>query len=696
MDEEEQRRIDDEARAAALRAIQSVDEVAPLDGPATPPAEAPSPAAEPQRGPRVGTAGALIYPASGRVQNAAEYRAWTRARDAREAARGTPPSAPERPARPMVEIGEISVSPARERPAQTPPADEQARLAALRAMQQVDDTLRVPETPPPPPAPPGAMGEAEPPPPAPQAEAPRAAPPPAPAPARPQTADRAAALGSPVARPAPPPPDSPAAPAVNADAPAVAKPSMQGPRDMTGVDVGDAFRRVGAGIGNFLGAFAGRPGQQFVSERSRIEAQDRADKRDYMDREENRRRYDEARADRLSERGEAREMQRAMAEQQAEARRGQIDLARMREERQMRQAEAQQALLDARTSRERVQAQQLINASDPDSGESDRARKRFELRLSMYPDAVRARLRDVDLTELSAADIAALERELPNQSIGERSGRPGGGGGTATPGGRPRSETRTQMLEEAGRLGIPESAAAALTDRQLASEIALRSRGRADPNATREILPGVMARASLTSESDGVRMREGFVKASTHYGSLQRILANGQRYGAAERITDPRVRAQITADIASMRSMYAAIQGTGTINTGEAPLIEAQIPNPDNLRQMTFGELEDNVRSFESLLISEIVAGLDVRGVDQEGINRALAILRRGGNPNAQRGPAASGGQAPATQSQPARSSGPMVRITRSRDGQTLTIPANDPRVAQLRGTAGYTVEEVR
>ena len=79
-----------------------------------------------------------------------------------------------------------------------------------------------------------------------------------------------------------------------------------------------------------------------------------------------------------------------------------------------------------------------------------------------------------------------------------------------------------------------------------------------------------------------------------------------------------------------MMSMVATLRNTGVINPAEAPTIEAAIPNPTQLRQMTLGEVQTRVNSFRTLLEQRIRANLAVLGVDEAGQDRAVEFLHSG------------------------------------------------------------------
>jgi hypothetical protein len=121
--------------------------------------------------------------------------------------------------------------------------------------------------------------------------------------------------------------------------------------------------------------------------------------------------------------------------------------------------------------------------------------------------------------------------------------------------------------------------------------------------------------------------------------------------------------------------MVAQLQNTGIINPSEAPAIEAMLPNPASLAQMTFGDLQARLGSFRGELDRAVDAQLAARGVDDTGRAEALRQLH-----GAARGRAG------------AQQSGGGARFRISRDGQS-SERALTPEQRRRVEAAGYTVE---
>lgn len=118
-------------------------------------------------------------------------------------------------------------------------------------------------------------------------------------------------------------------------------------------------------------------------------------------------------------------------------------LAALRAQSEERLRSAQADLAEARTGREQITAARAVEAADPTSAVSARARARYLIE-AMNRERVRPagqqRSREdlsAELAGLSAADIAAMEGEIENVTLGSRRGGTGGGAaGVRLPGGQ--------------------------------------------------------------------------------------------------------------------------------------------------------------------------------------------------------------------------------------------------------------------
>lgn len=189
--------------------------------------------------------------------------------------------------------------------------------------------------------------------------------------------------------------------------------------------------------------------------------------------------------------------------------------------------------------------------------------------------------------------------------------------------------------------------------------------GAAAPAGGVELLPGVRAGIDV-GNSEPEKFRTAFADMRAQYAALDRMQALSSRFGA-NAIVSPQARAEISAELPALRAMVAQLQNSGIINPGEAPLINATLPNPSDLQQMTFGEVGIRSNSFKRQLEASVRAGLETRGVDEAGITRAMAGLR---------GRGFSGGGAAPTGGRPSarRTQGATITV-RSPNGTTRDVP---------------------
>jgi hypothetical protein len=188
--------------------------------------------------------------------------------------------------------------------------------------------------------------------------------------------------------------------------------------------------------------------------------------------------------------------------------------------------------------------------------------------------------------------------------------------------------TESQGEAIAADLASPNARVRAEAQRQLA---ALEPRGRQGQAEGQELLPGV--RATIDIEPGEARsFRHGFSQMRSQYGALGQIERVAQNYGPAA-VIDRRAAGEMAAPLTRLRAMVAQLQNTGVINPSEAPAIEAMLPNPQSLTQMTFGDLQARLGSFRGELERAVEAELVARGVDEQGVAAARSMLRGGGAP---------------------------------------------------------------
>jgi hypothetical protein len=168
---------------------------------------------------------------------------------------------------------------------------------------------------------------------------------------------------------------------------------------------------------------------------------------------------------------------------------------------------------------------------------------------------------------------------------------------------------------------------AGYSDTQIAAE--LESRGLTAPERGAEVLPGV--RTGIETSDPEVRaIRDSFAGAASRGTSLTAVEEIGRRYGPRS-VIDPRAAAELAPHMLSLRAMAADLQGSGIINPGEVPVINAALPSPDSLRGQTFGTVQGSMRQWRQLLESKVSAGLRARGVNEAGVRRAVGAMWSGG-----------------------------------------------------------------
>ena len=345
-------------------------------------------------------------------------------------------------------------------------------------------------------------------------------------------------------------------------------------------------------------------------------------------------------------------------------------------ERQIGVGERRLALTEAEQQREQGERDAL---ADRASAQSAAARRALLVRLASVTDpAIRSEYANAGLTpeaiqQMSARDVSALldgSGQLVRPATMRDSRRRGeGGGGGRIGGGTPDGEG---LVARAVEMGMPEEAARAMRPRDLArmlaTEGAQRTRRTAQTEAGEEILPGVIAGIDL-DRGEGRALRTGFTQARTQYASLGEIDRIAQRYGASG-VISPEVAGELGGPLSRLRAMVAQLQNTGVINPSEAPAIEAMLPDPRSLAQMTFGTLQGRLASFRRELESAVESELVARGVEDDGIDTAIGYLRGG---RVARGGGSSRSGSGSAQPQ---SGGDTVRVRRLSDGATRRLSA--------------------
>lgn len=315
-------------------------------------------------------------------------------------------------------------------------------------------------------------------------------------------------------------------------------------------------------------------------------------------------------------------------------------------------------------------------SADPDSPASQAERLAFSVARQRLRGPAAAALDEalaaegIDPERASAAQLRRANDII--RTIGVR----GTGGGTGGAHGSP-DDLIAQAVER-GIVETPDQARALLstlgargmrTAIQQSLTPQARAREESGPGGTTEVLPGIYARSALVAHSEPDRIRTEFASARTQYQSLATVERIAQRYGARGAIS-PEVAGELGGPLSRLRSMVAHLQNTGVINPSEAPAIQAMLPDPTSLSQMTFGTLQGRLDSFRQELEAQMDSQLTSHGVDEAGIREAIRMLR--------------GGHAPSTHSAAAPTSAggltmrdgrPAVRVQRPGEPHTILIP---------------------
>lgn len=448
----------------------------------------------------------------------------------------------------------------------------------------------------------------------------------------------------------------------------------------------DDWRRPLFALGAALSAYGGHAPQPFERRADALEQQRRQGLR-------------QALASKGAERRQERD-----AEQSARRQALQDSLA----ERRVAAAEAmvpgRVAQMQAQTERTQMSTEQLraevaYNAAtreqreDPGSSVSDGMRRAVAARLAeMGPAGQRASQEIGDLDGLNANQLHDILPTLM-QGVGIRTSSAGGGGSGL---GSSRSSDR---IAEAVRLGMFEDEATARRhlaavgsenfDRELVSrlnettmtEAQERTQAQREPltegQQGEEVFPGIHAGVRLGA-GEGRAIRHDLGQVAARMTTLGRIRALGEAAGWSGAIS-PEVAARVRPMLMQLRSMAAAIQGTGVINPSEVEVINAALPDPTNLEGLTFGTLQASADSWQDLLEDTVRGNLGDTGIGvQEGADAVIGRLRAA----MRHGRSGGGGTRPrdeepsATPAAPA--SGDRIRV-RAPDGRTGTWPASRP-----------------
>jgi hypothetical protein len=292
-----------------------------------------------------------------------------------------------------------------------------------------------------------------------------------------------------------------------------------------------------------------------------------------------------------------------------------------------------------RSAHQALNTQILRDRYDPASEASGRARQAVEQQVELRGQARRGE--DLNPTRLDG--LAAVEAERVGQGVNSITtprlpGRRGAGGGG---GGGGRSVPQGLVDIPQGWTGTPE-AWAALPERErgrIAGRLGTRPPDD-DEEEGYDLVPGV--RATIGGEPEARAFRTRYTQAGEAMDALGRLEAVARRAGPSARI-DPTIAAEIAPDMLLLRGMAAQRQGSGVINPGELPVINAAIPDPQSLSGQLLGTLATNARVWRSSVVDGVLRHADALGAsDIEAVRRGIMTRggsRQGGAPRAQAAP---------------------------------------------------------
>jgi hypothetical protein len=457
------------------------------------------------------------------------------------------------------------------------------------------------------------------------------------------------------------------------------KPAGNAPPDYTGADTSDAIRRPLHNIANAFRVLGGRPAnREFRSEGQAARARDAATvrgKQEGMEADADRtlaaRRLD------LAERGQEAEIAGAAENRALSADRNRISeqMQQARANISEQRAEVAAQLAEAQLGRIQDERAREAAETDPTSQPSRTAQNGVRIMLQGYPPAARERI-EAEYGRIDDLDVRTARQVMTAapamfRDLTSRAARPRG------PGMSP--ETRATLdTPPSGWAGTPEQWRA-LSVRQRQGQIAelgtpTRRAGQgADDGEGPELLPGIRG-ASYASVPETRAFRTRYTQAGEAMRALDALEAISARYGARA-VIDPRVEAEIAPHVLRLRGMAAQTQGSGVINPSEVPVINAAIPDPTSLRGRTLGNLAGNLRSWRSSVTDGVTGHAAALGVDDAGLTRITAGLRR-------RGAFARPAEG-AQQEQPAGRRPDIVNFTYG--GRTRPVPAAQAEEARRR-----------
>lgn len=346
------------------------------------------------------------------------------------------------------------------------------------------------------------------------------------------------------------------------------------------------------------------------------------------------------------------------------------------------QAAAARALAEERSQRgsrlgEEAQLERDLDTTD--SEVSRQAQRELRTLNAQQPPDRQIPDEEIDgMTGRAARQLyAQMTRPYGNRTRETRRGDGSGGGGVAA---------ARQILIDSGYR--PE-AVDVMRSRDVLAEAARVARASAPASATGTVLAGTGEDAVRSAEEVSApaiqEFRRAWASSRSAYSAFN-VLEDVQREYGARAAVSPEAIGRVAVAVVPLRAMVARVQGTGVINPGEAPLINAALPNPTDLARTLLGQQPAKLAAWREALTTDLDAQMEALGVPPEGRVRALDNIQRArvGTAEREEQDAQRGGAA-----RPA--SGAATYTIRRPNGTSATTDRRD--VALAAQARGLTVE---
>lgn len=344
-------------------------------------------------------------------------------------------------------------------------------------------------------------------------------------------------------------------------------------------------------------------------------------------------------------------------------------------------AEAYQESVGSLSASRRAELDRRTQETSPESEMSRTAQAQIRDLRAANPRTVP--LSDEQIDSLSWRDA---QRWLNAGSTAAGRGR--GGAGTGGGGGGSVQTARDILIDN----GYSPEAVAAMRSRDVFTEAARVARASAPASATGTVIAGTGEDAVRSGEDVSPtavqEFRRTWSSSRSAYAAFN-VLEEVQREYGARAAVSPEAIGRVAVAVVPLRAMVARVQGTGVINPGEAPLINAALPNPTDLARTLLGQQPAKLAQWREALTTDLDAQMEALGVPPEGRIRALDLAQRArvGTEEREREDAARA----AGQPRPEPGGGATTYTIRLPDGRTRTT--TERGIAAAAAARGLTVE---